>query len=344
MAVVICGAAAGVPADRARLHPEAQPDAAGDAVAWAGTADLLRAVPDAADPDAGEGRPFRACRSPASAARCCSRRSRCRCCASRCGPLFTRMAIDGPAFTSIFQGATRWQTYVALAVSGNLFGHTRAGAGLGRDGRHHPAGQRAQRLACSRNTPRRKSNRSGAIVHDRRAAIPLIWACAIGLAVNVTQLPLPKLWHDVADALGRSSLGIGLLVTGAGLHLERLVPPEPRRLGRRFPQAGPDAGDRRSRWRCWFGISGSNLVIVAVCSAVPALVERLRAGPADGWRCAAARADHHAADDPRGDHHAGRDRAGSDVLTPPASQKVWMVAAGLLMPRITMVSQVELLR
>src|SRR6186713_2355892 len=31
-------------------------------------------------------------------------------------PLFLRLAIDGPAFTSIFQGATRWQTYVALAV------------------------------------------------------------------------------------------------------------------------------------------------------------------------------------------------------------------------------------
>ena len=31
--------------------------------------------------------------------------------------------LDGPAFTSIFQGATRWQTYVALAVSGNLFGN-----------------------------------------------------------------------------------------------------------------------------------------------------------------------------------------------------------------------------
>jgi malonate transporter len=37
-------------------------------------------------------------------------------------PLLVRMAIDGPAFTSIFQGATRWQTYVALAVSGNLYG------------------------------------------------------------------------------------------------------------------------------------------------------------------------------------------------------------------------------
>src|SRR2546429_9944705 len=51
------GAAAGIPADRARLHPEADLDAAGDAMAWARTADLLRAVSNAPDPDAGEGRP-----------------------------------------------------------------------------------------------------------------------------------------------------------------------------------------------------------------------------------------------------------------------------------------------
>ena len=37
-------------------------------------------------------------------------------------PLLARFAVDGPAFTSIFQGATRWQTYVALAVSSNLYG------------------------------------------------------------------------------------------------------------------------------------------------------------------------------------------------------------------------------
>ena len=38
-------------------------------------------------------------------------------------PLLARAAVDGPAFTSIFQGATRWQTYVALSVSGSLFGN-----------------------------------------------------------------------------------------------------------------------------------------------------------------------------------------------------------------------------
>ena len=34
------------------------------------------------------------------------------------------MTSTDPAFTSIFQGATRWQTYVALAVSSNLYGDT----------------------------------------------------------------------------------------------------------------------------------------------------------------------------------------------------------------------------
>src|SRR4051812_9891217 len=37
-------------------------------------------------------------------------------------PLLARGGIDGPAFSSVFQGATRWQTYVALSVSGSLFG------------------------------------------------------------------------------------------------------------------------------------------------------------------------------------------------------------------------------
>src|SRR5579871_4689415 len=37
-------------------------------------------------------------------------------------PLLARFDIDGPAFTSIFQAATRFQTYVALSVARNLYG------------------------------------------------------------------------------------------------------------------------------------------------------------------------------------------------------------------------------
>jgi malonate transporter len=51
---------------------------------------------------------------------------------------------------------------------------------------------------------------------------PLIWACAIGLAINVLHLPLPTIWHEVADALGRSSLAIGLAL-GFGLSRARVI-------------------------------------------------------------------------------------------------------------------------
>ena len=98
---------------------------------------------------------------------------------------------------------------------------------------------------------------------------PLIWACAIGLALNTAHIPLPKLWHEVADALGRSSLAIGLLVTGAGLHLEGMFRPSLAASVAVFlklvlmPVIAVALALR-------FGLSDSNLAIVAACSAVPA--------------------------------------------------------------------------
>src|SRR5436190_1466395 len=46
-------------------------------------------------------------------------------------PLLARyLGADGAAFTSLFQGATRWQTFVALAVAGNLYGDLGLALGL----------------------------------------------------------------------------------------------------------------------------------------------------------------------------------------------------------------------
>ena len=181
-------------------------------------------------------------------------------------PLLGRLAVDGPAFTSIFQGATRWQTYVALAVSGNLFGN----AGLALASVAMVAiiplvNVLSVTVLAHYASPEKQSFRSILMTVLRN---PLIWACAIGLAVNVTHLPLPKIWHQVADALGGSSLAIGLLVTGAGLHLEGLLRPSLAAItGVVFklilmPAIGIGLA-------LVFGLSGINLVIVAACSAVP---------------------------------------------------------------------------
>ena len=182
-------------------------------------------------------------------------------------PLLARCAIDGPAFTSIFQGATRWQTYVALAVSVSLYGDT---------------GLALASVAMVAIIPLVNVFSVGVLAHyasPEKQSIPaivmtvvrnpLIWACAIGLALNILHLPLPRIWHEVADALGRSALAIGLLVTGAGLHLAGMFRPS---------LAAAIAVVLKLvlmpvlaiALALWFGLAGSNLAIVAVCSAVPA--------------------------------------------------------------------------
>jgi hypothetical protein len=181
-------------------------------------------------------------------------------------PLFTRHGIDGPAFTSIFQGATRWQTYVALSVSGNLYGATGlALASVAMVAIIPMVNVFSVAVLAHYASPEKQSMRAIAMTVVKN---PLIWACAIGLFINVIHLPLPKLWYDVADALGGSSLAIGLLVTGAGLHLEGLLRPSVAAASgvilKLLVMPVLALGLALS-----FGISGINLVIVAVCSAVP---------------------------------------------------------------------------
>ena len=181
-------------------------------------------------------------------------------------PLLSRWNIDGPAFTSIFQGATRWQTYVALAVAGNLFGNSGlALASVAMIAIIPLVNVFSVSVLAHYAAPEKQSIRAVAMTVVKN---PLIWACAIGLAVNVTHLPLPKVWHDVAEALGRSSLGIGLLVTGAGLHLEGLLRPSLAASIAVFLKLFlmPALAVALA---LWFGISGPGLVVVAVCSSVP---------------------------------------------------------------------------
>src|SRR5437660_5400970 len=181
-------------------------------------------------------------------------------------PLFKRANIDGPAFTSIFQGAIRWQTYVALSVSRNLFG----AAGLALASVAMVAiipmvNVFSVAVLAHFASPEKQSVRAIVMTVIKN---PLIWACAIGLFINVIHLPLPKIWHEVADALGSSSLAIGLLVTGAGLHLEGLLRPSVAAALTVFlklilmPLVAVALALQ-------FGLTGPNLVVVASCSSVP---------------------------------------------------------------------------
>jgi predicted permease len=182
-------------------------------------------------------------------------------------PLLSRFAVDGPAFTSVFQGATRWQTYVALAVSGNLFGDLGlALASVAMVAIIPMVNVLSVAVLAHYASPEKRSAGFIAMTLVRN---PLIWACAIGLALNVAHMPLPKLWHEVADALGRSSLAIGLLVTGAGLHLEGMLRPSLAAAVTVFLKLVLMPVIAISLALA-FGLTGADLAIVAACSAVPA--------------------------------------------------------------------------
>ncbi|MHC6151612.1 AEC family transporter [Bradyrhizobium elkanii] len=174
--------------------------------------------------------------------------------------------VDGPAFTSIFQGATRWQTYVALSVSRNLYGSTGLALASVAMVAIIPL-VNVFSVAVLANYASSEKRSTGVIV-TTVVRNPLIWACVIGLVINVAHVPLPQIWHDVADALGGSSLAIGLLVTGAGLHLEGIFRPS---------LAASIALVLKLvlmpvltvALAVGFGVTGSNLAIVAACAAVP---------------------------------------------------------------------------
>ena len=181
-------------------------------------------------------------------------------------PALARLGIDGPAFTSIFQGATRWQTFVGLSVCANMFGDLGlALASVAMVAIIPLVNVLSVAVLAHYATPEKQSGRAIVTTLVRN---PLIWACAIGLFINVTHLPLPKLWHDVADALSRSSLAIRLLVTGAGLHLEGLLRPSAgAAIGVTFKLVLMPA--LALALAAWFGLSGDSRAIVAICAAVP---------------------------------------------------------------------------
>lgn len=138
-------------------------------------------------------------------------------------PLLARAGVDGPAFTSIFQGSVRWNTFVALALAAGL---------QGRDGTTLMAIAVAAMipllnvmcvLVLSRFAHGRPMSAAATI---RSIALnPFIWSSVVGLLLNQLQWMLPAAIVSYLDVMGRAALGVGLLAVGAGLDLRSLARP-----------------------------------------------------------------------------------------------------------------------
>jgi malonate transporter and related proteins len=175
--------------------------------------------------------------------------------------------IDGPAFTSVFQGATRWQTFIGLAVANNLYGDDGVAlASVAMVALIPVLNVINVTVLASYARPQRLAWPELLLAIAQN---PLIWACAVGLTLNVSQLPVPQVVHDFADALGRSSLAIGLLVVGAGLRIGELIRPGfAASLAVCLKLVAMPA--LAIGFASLFGLSGVNLAVVAISASVPA--------------------------------------------------------------------------
>ena len=181
--------------------------------------------------------------------------------------LHSRLGIDGPAFTSIFQASIRWQTFVALAVANNLYGDRGVALASVAMVAMIPLLNVLSVTVLARYA--RPHRLSFPELLSTIARNPLIWACVVGLGLNLSGLPIPAIAHDFIDALGRAALAVGLLVVGAALQMDDLMRPGAPALLTMvlklmlMPAIAITYG-------ILFGLSGISLAVVACCASVPA--------------------------------------------------------------------------
>jgi predicted permease len=126
-------------------------------------------------------------------------------------------AMPGPAFTSVFQGIVRWNSFVALAGIGALYGKDGLALAAVAIAVMVPLANAFSVLVLVAYAG--GGGASPAVLLEQVLRNPLIQACALGVAVKVLGVPLPEMVLTTADMLGKASLALGLLAVGASLDL-----------------------------------------------------------------------------------------------------------------------------
>ncbi|MEZ5994646.1 MAG: AEC family transporter [Hyphomonadaceae bacterium] len=136
--------------------------------------------------------------------------------------LSTRLLLrrDGPAFTSVFQGAVRWNGFVLLAAAMPLYGQ----AGLDLVGLSFGPLVLTLNVASVAVLSRWGAARAASwrAILDQIVANPLILSCAAGLAANAAGLHELGPVTRALDLLGGGAMPVALVCVGAGLDFSAL--------------------------------------------------------------------------------------------------------------------------
>jgi hypothetical protein len=136
-------------------------------------------------------------------------------------PLSDLLDLNGPAFSSVFQGSTRFHAFIMLAIVPAILGSEALALAALAAVAMIPTLNVACVIVVSvlgRGTP------PGLLFVSRMLATnPFILACLAGVALKVLAPPLPEPIVETLDLVGRGALGLALLATGAGLSLHTAV-------------------------------------------------------------------------------------------------------------------------
>ena len=131
-------------------------------------------------------------------------------------PFGKLLALDGPAFTSLFQGAVRWNSYVALGAIAAVLGTKGLALAAIAVAIMVPLANALCVVVLVRHA---HGTLTLALLLRQLARNPLILACLAGIVVQAIGLPIPKVASATVDLIGKAALPLGLLAVGASLDL-----------------------------------------------------------------------------------------------------------------------------
>jgi malonate transporter len=213
-------------------------------------------------------------------------------------PLQSMLAIDGPQFTSLVQGATRWHTFIAFAIIPLYFGPGALALGAVSAAAMTPLLNVACVIVMSLYATGTRPKASAMALSIARN--PFFLSSMGGVAWQVLGLPLPQLGFQVLDMIGKGALGLALLAVGAGLRFgEAMAAKSPVAAAVLLKLLAMPA--LMALWLWVFGRRADGL-------------RRLCARPQDGWRRSPRRQYPHRPGDRRRPHHpAGAEPGGDEI-------------------------------
>ncbi|MBZ9539874.1 AEC family transporter [Modicisalibacter tunisiensis] len=131
------------------------------------------------------------------------------------------LGLEAPAFTSVFQGALRFNTYVGVAGAAALHGQPGATVAAVAVALMVPTINVlcvASFIAAGTLGPSSLSKSLAALTRN-----PLILACVAGIALNLSGIGLPGWSERAVSLLGRAALPLGLVAVGVALRPRALL-------------------------------------------------------------------------------------------------------------------------